>query len=231
MTLPLSFFLDGEAGKLTVPATSYLIEHFEGRALFDTGLGKRFQPGASAANSRVMFGAAEDIGTRLLAIGVDPASIRWIINSHLHTDHAGGNVFLPNASVILQDAEWQYAFHAEDRAYHLPEFDLGQPFVRVRGEHDLYGDGSVVLFPTPGHTPGHQSARVRTAQGDIVLAADCCNLRRSLDELHLPDHCHDAEQYMHTLCSLAELRRGGAQIHYGHDPEFWATVPQGVVLK
>jgi glyoxylase-like metal-dependent hydrolase (beta-lactamase superfamily II) len=112
----------------------------------------------------------------------------------------------------------------------VPEFDTGQPFKRIQGEYDVFGDGTVVLFPTPGHTPGHQSARVRTATGEAILASDCCNLKRSLDELHLPDHCHDADQYLARLKSLSAMRARGARIFYSHDPDFWAGVPQGVPL-
>ena len=171
------------------------------------------------------------IDARLRAIGVDPADIIWILSSHLHLDHAGGNVLLPNATVIVQANEHDYAFTTTDQAYHIPEFDTGQPFKRIHGEYDVFGDGTVVLFPTPGHTPGHQSARVRTAGGEVVLASDCCNLKRSLDELRLPDHCHDADQYLATLKGLATMRAGGTRIYYSHDPEFWAGVPQGVPLS
>lgn len=232
LTLPLSFFLDGEDGKIKVPCTAFLIRHpAKGLALFDTGLGPRFErPAGTSAKGLADLEDDGTMGARLTAIGVDPADIRWIINSHLHSDHAGGNVYFPNASVIVQSAELDYARAGTDRAYHGPEFDLGQPFVRVNGEHDMFGDGSVVLFPSPGHTPGHQCARVRTASGSVVLAADCCNLKRSLDEMRLPDHVFNADQAMDTLRVLKSMRDQGTRIFYGHDPEFWDTIPKGVVL-
>lgn len=231
MTLPLSFFLAGEEGRIRFPATAYLIDHPRGLALFDTGLGPRFvRPAGTPAPKGMDLEDDATIDVRLRAIGVDPAQVRWILASHLHTDHAGGNLYLPNATVIVQAEEHDYAVSGRDRAYHRPEFDTGQPFKRVRGEHDVFGDGSVILFPTPGHTPGHQSARVRTPGGEIVLASDCCNLKRSLDELRLPDHCHDADQYIATLKGLADRRTPGSRIVYSHDPDFWAGVPQGVPL-
>ena len=232
VTLRASFFIEGEPGNITAPATVYLIDHPDGLALFDTGFGPRFQRRADGvASGAVDFTDDADVGSRLRAIEVDPASIRWVINSHLHTDHAGGNLFLPNATIVVQEAEWAYARAGGDRNYHLPEFDLGQPTMKVRGEHDLFGDGSVVLFPTSGHTPGHQSARVRTMFGEVILAADCCNLRKSLDEMRLPDHCFDAEQYLQTLRALRKMRENGAQIFYGHDPEFWAKMKQNTPLS
>jgi glyoxylase-like metal-dependent hydrolase (beta-lactamase superfamily II) len=63
----------------------------------------------------------------------------------------------------------------------------------------------------------------------VVLASDACYLRRTLDELHLPSIVHDREGMLASLRRLRALRDGGARIFYGHDPEFWATVPQGPV--
>jgi glyoxylase-like metal-dependent hydrolase (beta-lactamase superfamily II) len=228
LTLPLAFFLDGETGDITVPVTAYLIDHPDGLTLFDTGLGQRFlrPPGAQARPAEL--DGSSVIDARLRAIDVDPAAIDRIVNSHLHTDHAGGNSLIPNAVIVVQDAEWDDAHAVDDRGYHPPEFDTGQPVIRVHGEHDLYGDGSVVLFATPGHTRGHQSARVRTAAGDVVLAGDACSLQRSLDEMRLPDHSHDRGDYLRSLRTFARLRAAGATICYSHDPEFWATVRTGV---
>src|ERR1700712_5789212 len=229
MNLPLSFFLAGEEGRIRFPATAFLIDHPRGLALFDTGLGPRFvRPAGTPTQKGIDIEDDGMIDARLRAIGVDPADITWILSSHLHLDHAGGNVLLPNATVIVQANEHDYAFSTTDRAYHIPEFDTGQPFKRIHGEYDVFGDGTVVLFPTPGHTPGHQSARVRTAGGEVVLASDCCNLKRSLDGLHLPGHCHDPDHYLATLKGLASMRSRGTRIFYSHDPEFWAGVPQNV---
>ena len=153
-------------GRLTVPVTAYLIEHPAGLALFDTGPGPRSEEDAL-------------IDARLRAVGVDPGQVSLILNSHLHSGHAGGNALLPAASVIVQQAEWHLAVTGTDSAYHAPDFDTGQPVITVTGAHDVFGDGSVVLVPTPGHTPGHQSARVQTSGGEVLLAGDACGRRRS----------------------------------------------------
>jgi len=232
LSLKTSFFLDGAPGFVTVPAPVYFIDHPKGRALFDTGLGLRFRRAVGAPlEGRVDLDESADVAARLRAMDVDPGSINWIINSHLHTDHCGGNLWIPNATVVVQQTEWDFA-HADagDRYYTKSEFDLGHPVLKVQGEHDLFGDGSVVLFPSAGHTPGHQCARVRLPAGDVVLAADCCNMKASLDEMRLPDHVHDVDQSMATLRRLRDLRDQGVRIFYGHDAAFWAGVPQAQAL-
>jgi glyoxylase-like metal-dependent hydrolase (beta-lactamase superfamily II) len=175
------------------------------------------------------FGPGEDLAARLEALEVDPGEVNYLINSHLHFDHAGGNALLPNAPVVVQRLEWEHGKHMEpgqDAGYRPDEYDLGQDMILADGEHDLFGDGTVVCVPTYGHTPGHQSLRVRLAGGDVVLSGDACYLRQSLEELHLPGFPYDREAMIASLHTLRELQARGARIIYGHDPDYWATVPQ-----
>ena len=230
ITLPTSYFIGGEEGKTKVPACVFLIDHPNGFTLFDTGFSDRFVGLQKGLGKIVDMPEEHPIADRLRALDVDPSDIQWIVNSHLHLDHAGGNHLLPNATIVIQDSEWEFGFSGKDSAYATEDFDTGQPVKRITGEHDLYGDGSVILFPTPGHTPGHQSARVLTATGEAVLAGDCCNFRRSLDEMRLPDQVYNADHYRGSLSKLSDLRRAGAKIFFGHDPDFWVTVPQGEPL-
>ncbi len=230
ITLPTTYFIAGGEGKTKVPACTFLIDHPAGYALFDTGFSDRFVGLDKGLGKIVDMPADHPISDRLEALGVDAARIDWIINSHLHLDHAGGNRLVPNATVIVQDAEWDFGFAGEDGAYAVEDFDTGQPVQKVNGEHDLFGDGTVVVFPTPGHTPGHQSCRVRTATGEAVLAGDCCNFRRSLDELRPPEQVYNLDHYRGSLERLSALRRAGARIFYGHDPDFWSHVPQASEL-
>ena len=90
----------------------------------------------------------------------------------------------------------------------------------------MFGDGSVVCLPTHGHTPGHQSLRLRLDSGEVVLAADSCYFCRTLRERRLPRFAYDKEAMLGVLDRLDALERGGARIFFGHDPDFWQSVPQ-----
>jgi N-acyl homoserine lactone hydrolase len=96
----------------------------------------------------------------------------------------------------------------------------------IDGEHDVFGDGSVVCFPTYGHTPGHQSLRLRLASAEIVLAADSCYFCRTLRERRLPQNAFDREAMLASLDLLARLEERGARIFFGHDSDFWKSVAQ-----
>ena len=110
--------------------------------------------------------------------------------------------------------------------YVAEDYDHGHDLKLVDGEHDLFGDGSVVCVPTYGHTPGHQSLQVRLAGGDVLLTGDACYLRQTLENLHLPRILHDCGEMLDSLRRIRALQTAGARIFHGHDPEFWKTVPQ-----
>src|SRR5436309_15881145 len=98
-------------------------------------------------------------------------------------------------------------------------FDLPLDYQLIDGEHDVFGDGQVVLLPTYGHTPGHQSVRVRAGKGtDLVLTADACYTRENMDRDVLPTVLWDAEEMARSLRRLRDLRdQQGATGIYGHD--------------
>ncbi len=234
LTIPTAFLLAGREGATQVPITSYLIDHPRGRAIFDSGMHINTQDNPAAHVGDVLaalhqfdYGTGEDIAARLTAIDVDPGSVTHVINSHLHFDHCGGNALLPNATVVVQRPELAAAEEGgEFRGYVTADFDTGQHRQLIDGEHDLFGDGSVVLFGTYGHTPGHQSVRVGTEKGEFVLCGDACYLKESLDTMALPGIIADPDGATRAFQLFRDLQSKGATIMYGHDLEFWKTIPQ-----
>jgi len=225
----------GERGRLVVPVPSFLVLHPSGAAVFDSGLHRATQRdpearlGELARIFRVRFAPGEELGGQLARLGVDASAVRWLVSSHLHFDHVGGNAELPNARWVVQRREWEAACDPEQRArfaYDPRDYDLGHDRLLVDGEHDLFGDGSVRCLPSFGHTRGHQSLNVRLASGDVVLAADACYLRRSFDDGVLPPLAHDHDEQRASLARLHALRDAGARIVFGHEPDGWPSSPE-----
>lgn len=235
LTSDLSMMLAGKEGKIHFPVPAYVIDHPRGIVLFDTGLHPQCQHdapgriGSLAELFTVQFREGEDIKSRLEALDIDANKIEFLINSHLHFDHTGGNELVPNAKIIIQEREWE-AGHIPEliqaNGYVPSDFDHGHLVQTVNGEHDLFGDGRIVTIPTFGHTPGHQSLKVRLDSGDVVLTADACYLKETMLNLHLPHLVHDRAQMLNSILMLRRLERAGARMFYGHDPEFWTQVPQ-----
>lgn len=236
LTGDFAHLMEGGEGRIRVPIPAYLIEHPKGMALFDSGMHPDCQTDPAArvgARLSTLFDfdyhRGEEVSARLMAIGRDPARIDILINSHFHFDHVGGNALIPNATMLVQKREWEAGMDPDSaalRGFDRRDFDLGHKRLLIDGEHDVFGDGSVVCLPTYGHTPGHQSLRVQLAGDEVVLAADSCYFCRTLRERRLPRRAFDREAMLASLDRLAALEAAGARIFYGHDPEFWQTVPQ-----
>ena len=228
--------MEGGRGDITVPIPAFLIEHPKGRALFDTGLHPDCQRDPAgrlgtrlAGLFQIGFAPGEEVSARLEAIDRDPGKIDFVISSHLHFDHVGGNALIPNATLLVQRREWQAGIEPDTAAqlgFNPRDFDLGHDLCLVDGEHDVFGDGRVMCLPTHGHTPGHQSLRLRLDSGEVVLAADACYFCQTLRERRLPRNVYDRTAMLASLDRLEALERGGARLFFGHDPEFWQAVPQ-----
>jgi N-acyl homoserine lactone hydrolase len=236
LTGEFAHLMEGGEGRVRLPIPAYLIEHPKGTALFDTGMHPDCQHDPAGRLGARLAGLfefhyrpGEEIGARLAALGRDPARIDLLINSHFHFDHCGGNAQIPNATLLVQRREWDAGMDPDSaarRGFDPRDFDLGHKLRLIDGEHDLFGDGSVVCLPTYGHTPGHQSLRLRLPGGDTVIAADSCYFCRTLRERRLPRFAYDKEAMLASLDRLAALENAGARIFFGHDPDFWQTVPQ-----
>ena len=230
--VPMDVLVGGEPGRITIPVPCYMIDHPKGLVIFDSGLRHGLiNPGDAEhaiyrreIDAALLIGPGEDLAGRLAAIDRDVGEVRYLVNSHLHFDHCGGNEQSPNAEVIVQRREWEAGRIPEQQkanGYNPAHYDLGHKVTQVDGAHDLFGDGSVICVPSYGHTPGHQSLQVRLSGGDVVLTADACYFRSVLESLKLPRYVHDREAARAALLRLREMEAAGKRLFFGHDAEFW----------
>ena len=233
-----SMIRDAAPSRWTVPIACFLIVHPRGRLLFDTGLHcdtrtmMRERYGEERARRfGVHSGPGDDVVSQLGRLGLEPADVPLVANSHWHFDHCGANESFPNMPILVQEREMEAARSPELLAQgryrpSAPDYDHPLRYEAVDGEHDVFGDGQVVLFPTYGHTPGHQSLLLRPDRGTrLVLTADACYTRENMDRDVLPTVLWDETERSHSLRRLRDLRdKYGATTLYGHDPEQWSTL-------
>jgi N-acyl homoserine lactone hydrolase len=213
--------------ELFVPC--YLVEHEQGMLFWDGGL-----PLAVAeAQGPVPLDDGEMVYERsvieqLAELGISPADIRYAAFSHLHFDHVGAADAMAGAAVLMQRAEWDSAFSDE------PGFVDASLFGRLKdaqmtlldGDHDVFGDGSVKLISTPGHTPGHQALLVELENtGPILLSGDLYHFRESRTLRRVPHFNFDAQQTFESMDKVeALLEARGATLWIEHDKAFADTL-------
>jgi glyoxylase-like metal-dependent hydrolase (beta-lactamase superfamily II) len=176
-----------------IPMRAWLIEHPEGLILVDTGETARvLEPGfrprwhpyyARCLRSRLE--SSDELGPQLRRIGVEPSDIRWVVLTHMHTDHAGGLEHVEGCEVLVSGAELKYAagFVGRTRGYLNHRWPTWFAPRAVVTQAEPYGEfptscrlteaGDVILVETPGHTPGHLSVVLEQANGPrLVFVGD-----------------------------------------------------------
>ena len=230
LTTDADTMVPGQPGRMRMPVGAFLLEHPEGTAVFDTGMHPELEHTTARMRStadlfEVEQSAGSTLAGQLAERGVGPEDVDVAIVSHLHFDHCGGLVQLPGARVLVQRAEWVGAFKGPlvDYGVFNPEdFDLGHDRQLLDGEHDVFGDGSVVIVPTPGHTAGHQSLLV---EGRLILTSDACYCRLALDLDAPPPFGHDIERQRHVFAWLRAQEAAGVQLVFSHDLGQWTSLP------
>ena len=206
--------------RLRFPIYSVLVEHEDGLFLFDTGIdlehATRTFPSEEPRQSE-----EQRIVAQLALCGFAPGDVTYIVNSHLHFDHVGGNRHFPGAKTLVSKTELRQAKVPETferYAYSDQSFDHPQAtFELLEGDVELAG--GLRLFETPGHSAGHYSLLVEPPSGDALLFAfDAAYAHESLDRL-IPSGFHlDPTAAVRSLRRLQKIARThDARMFVAHD--------------
>lgn len=243
--LPLSNFFVGRGGggeTLKTPVSWYLLTHPRGNVIVDGGNAPAVADdpeghlGPIAQSSVVTMTADEAVLPTLARLGVEPESIRWVLQTHLHFDHTGALAVIdqfPNAEVLVTRTEYEFAHVPDVLAEPLYcKRDYIKPGVRwsllepTDDGYDLFGDGTLLCWRTPGHSPGHQSLEVHLPSGSAYfLMIDAAYTMEHLEEKAVSAFMVSASD---TIASVRKIRRlawrAQAQLIAGHDLDQWETL-------
>jgi N-acyl homoserine lactone hydrolase len=234
------------SGWIWLPIPAFLVEHpGAGLVLVDTGFHpsvvSSVRPNMGALGPllyRVRTTREQTIAAQLAARGFAIGDVKTVVMTHLHIDHASGVAELPDATFVVDRREWaaagerggtlrgyvrrqfDHAFDWRTVDYDAQEIDS---FATFGQSVDLFGDGSVRLLSTPGHTRGHQSVLLRLSNRDALLTGDAAFTRRTLAGEATPMVLDDAHRFRRSLREIQRFveQAPGSLVIPGHDGEGW----------
>jgi glyoxylase-like metal-dependent hydrolase (beta-lactamase superfamily II) len=225
-----------DAGKSVVFSNHcYLIKHTKGWMLWDTGNSDAFAAmpdGMSILGGMIVQVMRKPLAASLQEIGVAPADIQHLAMSHLHGDHSGNSNLFTSATLYMQAPEYDAAFGPEPQKFGFQIANYGKlrgnRTVKLTGDHDVFGDGSVIIKSAPGHTIGHQVLFVRLPQtGPVVLSGDVAHYMANWNAKRVPALNFNAEQSARSMQMVEQLlAQTGATLWINHDPEQSKAIPK-----
>lgn len=213
----------------------YLIRHAKGWMLWDTGISDLVAAspnGVTSPNGLITAHMPKPLAESLREIGVAPADIRFLAMSHTHADHSGNANLFTAATLYMQENEYDAAFGPEPQKFGFAAANYGRlsanPVVKLNGDYDVFGDGTVVIKSTPGHTIGHQSLFVRLPRtGPVVLSGDMAHLLENWEQARVPGMNVNPEQSTKSMQAMrAFIAQTGAQLWINHDKAQNSRIPK-----
>ena len=215
----------------TLPISMWIIDHPKGLIVFDTGNNvaisdgqcESYWPKGFCQNLKPSQKRDDVIDRQLQKLGYSAEQVKFVITSHAHLDHIGNIKMFPKATHVMQRRELYQAWWPEKfqrGAFILKDYDTTRDFdfLELEGDYDLFGDGSVVILDTPGHTMGHQSLKLRLKQtGTVVITGDAVWMQENLDG-HVPGTNFNTADTMRSIEKLKRIRDlENAQLFMSHD--------------
>ena len=210
----------------TMSVSCFLVAHPNGALIFDTGLGDKlvgrppYLTKRGAATSQVVL---KTLSSQMAEVGYAPDRIKYLVLSHMHFDHVGNaNDFAgPSTTWLVQKVERDAMFgdNVQPQAINPDYTALKNAKTQLlNGDHDVFGDGTVVIKSTPGHTVGHQVLFVKLPKtGPVVLSGDLYHYPGERTLNRMPDREKTAGTPESRSKIEALVKETGAQLWIGHD--------------
>jgi N-acyl homoserine lactone hydrolase len=215
-------------GPKHVVGSCYLIRHGDQYMLWDTGM-PAAMVGHPQTNPVMTVSLRVTIADQLARIGVRPDQVSILGISHYHFDHTGQAALFPQARLIMGAADLAVLRSDRpdvERAPLAPWLTGGGQVTEARGDHDVFGDGSVTMLSLPGHTEGHNALLVRLASGPVLLSGDTYHFTEQVAHRGVPPFNTSRAESLASMDRFDRLARNlHARVIIQHEPADIAKLP------
>jgi len=214
--------------QMTLTDSCYLIRNGDRYLLWDTGLAGDMAGQPEAGNGPFRTSLRERVRDQLARIGVRPGQITFVGISHYHDDHTGQAADFPGATLLIGAADWEAIRARPQTAQRFRPWTEGQSRSQgLRGDHDVFGDGSVTILNMPGHTPGHRTLLVRLPRtGPVLLTGDLYHFTENMRTGRMPIFNTDRADTLASMARFQEIARNlRARIVIQHEPAHVRLLP------
>ena len=201
--------------KIPFTYSCYVIRHGEDVMVWDTG----YLPGSNENAPKV------SLVEQLAQLKIEPEQVKYVGISHFHQDHTGQLGALTNATLLIGEREWAAItapkpMAGANVAAFTPWISGGRKVEPQALDKDVFGDGTVVVLRTPGHTPGHQSLLVRLKEkGAVLLSGDLAHFHENYQNNGVPSFNYDRAETLASLERFKQIERNlKATVIIQHDP-------------
>lgn len=210
----------------------YVITHPKGTLLWDTGLPEMLvgQEPYTPEGGAFTISRTDSITTQLKNIGMTVEDIDMIAFSHIHFDHTGAANHFPKATWLVQESEYDFAMGEaiKGNSFYAPaSFNKLTNIEKLKGDRDVFGDGTVIIKSMPGHTPGHQVLFLKLKNnGPTLLSGDIYHFDRNREDSIVPQFNFDIPATEKSILAFEAFAKAeNAKVIIQHDAGDFAKTP------
>ena len=212
----------------------YIIEHPKGTLMWDAGLPESLvnlpEPYTDSSGAFTVS-RKDSVEAQLASIGLSVDDIDFLALSHTHFDHSGHAEKIANATWLVQEKEYDFVMSDEVKTSNADVHNAVNDITKVKklnGDHDVFGDGTVVIKSMPGHTPGHQVLYVDLAtHGPLLLSGDLYHFYENREHKRIPIFNYDVKQTLESMEKFETFAvEKGAKVYLQHSKTDFESMPK-----
>ncbi|WP_179009306.1 N-acyl homoserine lactonase family protein [Winogradskyella forsetii] len=209
----------------------YIIEHPNGRMLWDAGLAEGLvgQEPFSTPDGVFKVSRKDSVMSQLKSLNLTPEDFDFIALSHTHFDHTGSASKFADATWLVQASEYDFITSEEQKkGDNYPPISQLKNVEKLNGDYDVFGDGTVVIKSMPGHTPGHQALFLKLENaGNVLLTGDLYHFQENRDNKGIPSFNYDVEATLKSMELFeAFAKENNAAVYIQHSADDFNRLPK-----